>query len=528
MRAKFKSPLVESQSKDPNLGRAYGEDSLNQGSTKISVGPILGYERGDFYTVCILTDGLTATPQLEIAGGKAPFIPLEMVGTSQFWRAEFQMIAANAGKFVDYWITVGGTNLANQHGNVRWTFYVPGRDEQPKIAYATCNGFSSAALMRDTSEPYALWKRMAFEHSKAPFALLLMGGDQLYADAVWSAKPGTVIEAWTQKNYDEQNKAKASVAMVNEIAKFYDELYQNGWKNPTMALMFATIPSVMMWDDHDIFDGWGSYPYDRQNCDVYQQVFAHAERTFKLFQLRGAANNRSRLNPAAKHYSLGFKFRDFHVLALDNRAERTYTRIMSDQNWADTKAWLNALYGQPVKNLLVMVGVPVIYRSFSTVEAVYDTTPWHEELEDDIHDHWSAKPHHAERIKLVMVLLNFLEAHKKDNTKGVLLSGDVHVGALGQVWNERRQVGLTQVISTGIVHPPPSSMAWVGITLTTSDTPETIDDGDTVPEMLTPAGSSRYLRTRNFATLFVGTDNKIWVNWICEDAKMKPSFAINF
>jgi hypothetical protein len=71
-------------------------------------------------------------------------------------------------------------------------------------------------------------------------------------------------------------------------------------------------------------------------------------------------------------------------------------------------------------------------------------------------------------------------------------------------------------------------MAWVGITATTSDTPEGIDDGDTVPEMLTPAGGTRYLRTRNFATLNVGTDNKIWVNWICEDPKLKPSFAINF
>jgi hypothetical protein len=268
---------------------------------------------------------------------------------------------------------------------------------------------------------------------------------------------------------------------------------------------------------------------------VFQKVFAQAERTFKLFQLRSAANNRNRINPAAKHYSLGFRFRDFHILALDNRAERTYTRIMSEQNWSDTKQWLNSLDGQPVKNLLVMVGVPAIYRSFATVEAVYDTTPWHEELEDDIHDHWSAKPHHAERIKLVMVLLDFLERHKADKTKGVLLSGDVHVGALGQVWNERRQLGLTQVISTGIVHPPPSAMAWAGITLTTSDTPEPIDDGDTVPEMLTPPGGNRYLRTRNFATLAVGTDNKIWVNWICEDRtdksedkKMKPSFAINF
>ncbi|MBI3881844.1 MAG: alkaline phosphatase family protein [Verrucomicrobia bacterium] len=501
-------------------------------STPIVVGPLLGFERGDFYTVCILTDGLAGTPTLEVAGQKIPFTPLELVGAAQFWRAEFQPAipgGATGGPVTYALRATDGSLLADRQALTQWTFYVPGATEAARVAYASCNGFSSATLLRDTSEPYALWKKMAAAHAKAPFSLLLMGGDQLYADAVWSAKPGTAIEAWMQKGYSEQNSAVAGAKMIKEFTDFYDGLYPHGWRNPTMALMFATIPSVMMWDDHDIFDGWGSYPDDRQKCDVYQQVFAQAERTFRLFQLRGAANNRSRINPAAKHYSLGFKFRDFHILALDNRAERTYTQIMSEQNWSDAKAWLNALAGEPVKNLLVMVGVPAIYRSFATVEAVYDTTPWHEELEDDIHDHWSAKPHHAERIRLVMVLLKFLEDRKAtDKTKGVLLSGDVHVGALGQVWNERRQVGLTQVISTGIVHPAPSSMAWVGITLTTSDTPEAIDDGDTVPEMLTPAGGNRYLRTRNFATLTVGTDSKLWVNWICEDAKLKPAFAINF
>ena len=499
--------------------------------TQLVVGPVLGFESGDFYTVCILTDGLAGTPTLEVAGKKNLFTPLELVGTAQFWRVEFKpgIASGAAGIALKYLIRAAdGTLLGDRAGRADWTFYVPGAKESARVAYASCNGFSSAALLRDTSEPYALWQKMADAHLEKPFALLLMGGDQLYADSVWSAKPGTAIEAWTQKNYDEQNDAGVSAKMVKEFTDFYDGLYPHGWKNPVMALMFATIPSVMMWDDHDIFDGWGSYPDDRQQCDVYQQAFAHAERTFKLFQLRGAAQNRNRLNAAAKHYSLGFKFRDFHILALDNRAERTYTQIMSKQNWDDTKAWLDSLANEPVKNLLVMVGVPAIYRSFSSVESIYDVTPWHEELEDDIHDHWSAKPHHDERIKLVMVLLNFLEAHKNDKTKGVLLSGDVHVGALGQVWNERRQVGLTQVISTGIVHPPPSAMAWAGITLTTNDTPETIDDGDTVPEMLTPAGGTRYLRTRNFATLNVGTDNKIWVNWICENSKLKPSFAINF
>ena len=26
----------------------------------------------------------------------------------------------------------------------------------------------------------------------------------------------------------------------------------------------------MIWDDHDIYDGWGSYPAHMQNCSVFQ------------------------------------------------------------------------------------------------------------------------------------------------------------------------------------------------------------------------------------------------------------------
>lgn len=160
-----------------------------------------------------------------------------------------------------------------------------------------------------------------------------------------------------------------------------------------------------------------------------------------------------------------------------------------------------------------------------------DATSWHEELEDDVHDHWSSRPHLAERMRLVMVLLNFLQTQKdakgKCLCKGVLLSGDVHVGALGQIWNERAELGLTQIVSTGIVHPPPTAFAWAGIQLMTSDTPEALGDGEVFTEMLTPLGSPRYLRTRNFATLQTGTDDKIWINWVCENEKMKPSFAIS-
>ena len=229
---------------------------------QIIVGPLLGFEQGNYYTVCILTDGLAGVPQLTVAGQTIPFAKLDTVGTAQFWRAEFQPAIPPGGKgsSVKYSITSAGKILADGHDRSEWKFYVPGATEQPCVAYASCNGFSSPDLLRDSSEPYALWQKMARTHSKTPYALLLMGGDQLYADQIWGANAKTAPElaAWMQKNYADQNKAVAGAAMVKEITTFYDWLYTDRWKSKDMSLMFASIPSVMMWDDHDIFDGWGS------------------------------------------------------------------------------------------------------------------------------------------------------------------------------------------------------------------------------------------------------------------------------
>lgn len=500
-------------------------------NNSILVGPLLGFEDGDYYTVCVLLPAESAVPSLVVSSQSAPvvFRRAAVSGENVFWRAEFVQPIPAGNLTVDYRIEVDGLPLPDAHKRTGWSFFVPGANEQPLIAYTSCNGFSSATLARDTDRPYALWEEMCERHQAGPYALLLMGGDQVYADEIWESDRCPNLRRWGKLSGKKQLAAKPGVMMNREIAGFYDWLYTDRWSDESMSLMLASVPSVMMWDDHDIFDGWGSYPDDRQNCDVFKAIFREAARCFDVFQLR--CGTRNRLAPDAGHRSLGVRFRDHHILALDNRSERTLGHVMSKRNWDDTKAWLAARAGTPVENLLVMTGVPVAYRSFAAVEAIMDATPWHEELEDDVNDHWSARSHEAERMTLIMVLLNFLEAQKSlrgaaaGNCKGVLLSGDVHVGALAQLWCERKEIGLFQLISSGIVHPPPSAFAWAGIQLMTSDSAESLGEGEVVAEMLTPLGAPRYLRTRNFATLQTGTDGKLWFNWVCENKKWRPSFA---
>ena len=41
---------------------------------------------------------------------------------------------------------------------------------------------------------------------------------------------------------------------------------------------------INSWDDHDIFDGWGSYPPELNTCHVFNAVFREAQRMYLLFQ----------------------------------------------------------------------------------------------------------------------------------------------------------------------------------------------------------------------------------------------------
>ena len=67
---------------------------------------------------------------------------------------------------------------------------VPAKAEMPRIAYTACNGtedeevFSQQNLQRN-----ARWGHLNGLHRTRPFHLLLHGGDQLYADALWKECP---------------------------------------------------------------------------------------------------------------------------------------------------------------------------------------------------------------------------------------------------------------------------------------------------------------------------------------------------
>jgi phosphodiesterase/alkaline phosphatase D-like protein len=79
--------------------------------------------------------------------------------------------------------------------------------------------------------------------------LLLLLGDQVYADEV---PPATAEFIAARRD--------TSVPPGEEVADFeeYCRLYRDSWSEPAVRWLLSTIPSAMIFDDHDVHDDWNT------------------------------------------------------------------------------------------------------------------------------------------------------------------------------------------------------------------------------------------------------------------------------
>ena len=92
----------------------------------------------------------------------------------------------------------------------------------------------------------ALSQRLQSRTDPVPDCLLLLG-DQVYADEV---SPGT--REFIRSRRD------PSVPPGEQIADFeeYTRLYRESWSDPDIRWLLSTVPSTMIFDDHDLHDDW--------------------------------------------------------------------------------------------------------------------------------------------------------------------------------------------------------------------------------------------------------------------------------
>ena len=422
------------------------------------------------------------------------------------------------------------------------SFQVPALGATPSMAYVSCNGFSDARTRKTVKDANALWARLGRLHDQqervdgipaGPLELLLMGGDQIYSDDIWATVPE--LRAWTEVEWFTRTHMPLSDSLRAALQTRFAGFYLERWNQPETAALLASVPSVMMWDDHDIIDGWGSHPCELHGSPVFQGLFEVARSAFELFQRQMlGAPPPATLNAQTAHNS-AYRFGSTGLLVLDLRSERRprsettdaagrrtvlADQVMSPASWSAVYAWLDAqLAAGDLRHLLVMSSIPVMHPSFEQLETMLGALPAIEELEDDLRDHWTSHPHQAERLRLVRRLLDA----SARGLRVTVLSGDVHVAAIGVIESDRSDLlpearSLTQLTSSGVTHPPPAGVARYFLEEACKQT-ETLEPGLTGQMVEFPTARRRLIGCRNFMTLQAdapGGADRLWANWWAE------------
>ncbi len=479
----------------------------------IRLGPLLGFEgtrkEGERYSFCFLSSQDVKRAELRLEGmDPVPFERVCDTATSRFWRATRMFPLKEATQTYGYEIACDGQVVSNKWRSI-WRLRIAAAHEEPKFAYASCNGFGHGKTAKKCTDHHVLWRKMRDEHRKAPYAMLLMGGDQLYADTVWGELNLPPINRWPQLSPEQQQQYSLTPELQGRMDAFYEALYIESWGHEEMAEIMAEVPNAMMWDDHDIYDGWGSFPDELLQHPIYRALYDKAEFYFSLFQMRSSENT-SRIRKKGAHFSFAFKYRNYHVLALDQRSGRTIDTVMTRDHWADLETWMKRT--PAIDNLLVLIAVPLVYRSFRLVEWLYERTRKIEEMEDDVHDHWSAIRHRDERGRMVSAMV---ELARKATGKVVVLSGDVHVGGIGKIYDFKENNEILQVISSGIMNLPPTLVQWLFIKLMTTDDRLYFNNGEIQSKLKRARGALSYIRDRNYATLKLLKNGRLRVRWHC-------------
>lgn len=384
------------------------------------------------------------------------------------------------------------------NGGAASGFWVPAAGHTMNIMFHSCNGFSLSVKSVDFSGPDPLWRDVLIAHQSRPFHVMVGGGDQIYNDRVM--RDTQHFAEWTaNRNPHYKHHAPFSTEMKDELETFYLNNYCRWFSQGLFAMAGSQIPMVNMWDDHDIIDGFGSYPHPFMLSPVFSGVGNVAYKYYMLFQQHSVEAMTTADEPS---WVLGYKpgpyirqlsrsiLLDFGqaiaFLALDCRTERMKNQVLSlDTCDIALERCRKEIIEGKTKHLIVLLGVPIAYPRMNWLENVLTSRAMDPvkalgrygvvkggflnkfdggvEVLDDLDDHWTAHHHKEERNELIKELQD-LAAER--SVRVTILGGDVHLAAIGQFYSnpklkipkDRDHRYMPNVVSSAIVNTPPPEM----------------------------------------------------------------------
>lgn len=317
---------------------------------RLKLGPIVGHTTEADSTVWIQCADDPGFYSLRVEGaGTFPFVSTEAPGPLEFHTG----IALAQGLRPDwrfrYSILRRGRRVTGAGGSFR-TMPLPGSMAPILFCPISCN--------LDT-EPGAWDALKKFIDDAKPHFLLMMG-DQVY------------IDDGASNVFDEHHDSTPAVRR-----KALAEKYRANWSRDAVRHVMSHVPTYMMWDDHEIRDGWGSlaadsptmvqkFPRGRQIFDTCEAFFRDARDVYWHFQachnppMPAGFSGPPFLGRSALPHA--FQCGRVLVLMIDSRGQRDVFRaelpILGAQQWAFIDQVLDDLPAE-IDTLVVMTPTPI-------------------------------------------------------------------------------------------------------------------------------------------------------------------------
>jgi hypothetical protein len=366
---------------------------------QLVLGPLLRYVDATEATVWVETDAPCAVRVLDTT---------EETFTAGGHHYALVMLEGLApGTSVEYAVALDGEEVWPAPGDPAGLIRTPAPGAPLTLAFGSCRvslpHHPPFSLTKDQDERgrevdalAALAHRMASDPPERWPDALLLAGDQVYADEVSPA-----ICARIAARRDPEQGAGEEVADFEE----YTWLYHEAWGDPALRRLLATVPTAMIFDDHDVHDDWntsgtweremraqpwweeriiGAYvsywiyqhlgnlsPSELRDHDLYQRVRGSAEDVEPELR-RWAAEAREEV--AGTRWSYTRDFGATRLVVLDTRAGRIIAddacrQMLSDEQWA----WATGQLTGDVDHLLIASTLPILLS-----HGLHDLEGWNE------------------------------------------------------------------------------------------------------------------------------------------------------
>lgn len=357
-----------------------------------------------------------------------------------------------------------------------------------RVAFVSCNGEEIGDLDRGDPERNAMWARLVRDHEARPFSLMLQGGDQIYADEATQDHP--LSEDWPEFA-PHHPSAEQLDDLHNHLSRRFVERYLSVLGAPDYALLASRVPSLSIWDDHDICDGWGSLSAELANSAVGQLLFRVARQTYLLFQHGATEADIPDLFLDPEGRSLGWKRQlpGLMLIAPDLRSERTRHQIMGEAGWRS----FDAITPEDGGQCFIVSSVPLLGPRLSLLESVMMAIPRMQHYEDDLRDQWQSHAHREEWRRMLRAVLRLREAGPV-----TALSGEIHLATRAEMGPAQTRVH--QLVASGISHraPPKGYARALGWFARLGEAPLS---GHPIRILPLPGQGQRYIAQRNYLTL---------------------------